>query len=838
MVVAHGGSIAWGQVGSLAEGTLVGWGVYPDSESPRPAQTVVPAGTFIAIAAGADHSLGMRSDGTLAGWGYNDWGQATVPAGTFAAISGGTDHSIGLRPNGTVVGWGRNLEGQITIPAGTFTIISAGWSHSLGVRTDGTLAGWGNNFSGQTTFPSGTFAAVAAGGNHSLGVRSDGTLAGWGRNVEGQTTVPTGTFTAIGAGVDHSLAVRSDGTLFGWGSNNFGQATVPTGTFMAVAAGDIHSLGLRPDGTLAGWGHNGSGKATVPAGTFTAVAAGWDYSIALRGLTHYSGDLLVSGSGARTNLNRSVTVAGNASIVSTMNLYNLPTLNVAGKLCFGGTGHVIGDGSISAGAIEILPGANALLTGNLNVNSGPLTGNGALALEGGAHLTAALSNLNPFTGALNVGTGPFPFFTGIIGFTGTGVINPAWLSVSEGSEVRLGAGQRMVVGSFGALNSGRIELIGNGSVLGGTSEIEFRSGLFNTPSGFVSARNALMRVSSGTLLNYGTIGFSFGTSDVFGDVTNSGKVIISGNSAATFNDDVVNDFAGEFRVSTGSTAVFFGAVRNDGAFTGGGTKFFEGSSLGVMGALETSGKTVVASGASVTATRIREASLTVEGEVTISPDGTAVGTSRFGALSIDGGTLALNDNDVIVDYGPGAPSPEFTLRDLVLRARDVGDTGIFSTATAEQDTVLAFGEASELAISDFNDSVVDATTVVGKYTYYGDANFDGQVTTDDYVAVDLGLGTGDSWVQGDFDLNGVVTTDDYVVVDLNLGKGTDNPLAYAEEQAAMIALHTEMFGPSYVEKLAYAQEHGWVAASVPEPGVGGLLAITAVAVTRRRRRAG
>jgi len=51
------------------------------------------------------------------------------------------------------------------------------------------------------------------------------------------------------------------------------------------------------------------------------------------------------------------------------------------------------------------------------------------------------------------------------------------------------------------------------------------------------------------------------------------------------------------------------------------------------------------------------------------------------------------------------------------------------------------------------------------------------VTTDDYVAVDLGLGTGDSWVQGDFDLNGLVTTDDYVVVDLNLGKGATSPPA-------------------------------------------------------------
>jgi len=55
----------------------------------------------------------------------------------------------------------------------------------------------------------------------------------------------------------------------------------------------------------------------------------------------------------------------------------------------------------------------------------------------------------------------------------------------------------------------------------------------------------------------------------------------------------------------------------------------------------------------------------------------------------------------------------------------------------------------------------------------------------------------------------------------------------------MIALHTEMFGQSYLDKLAYASEHGWVAASVPEPAVGGFALLAAGCVARRReRRAG
>jgi hypothetical protein len=230
------------------------------------------------------------------------------------------------------------------------------------------------------------------------------------------------------------------------------------------------------------------------------------------------------------------------------------------------------------------------------------------------------------------------------------------------------------------------------------------------------------------------------------------------------------------------------------------------------------------------------------GTVAVAANGTPAGMVNVKSLVVaTGAKLNMNDNDMIVDYtldpsDPTDTSPEFTLRDKVLLARDGDAEGIFFTGSDDDfsDKVLAFGEAAELGFTEFNGVTVDDSTVLGKYTYYGDANFDGQVTTDDYVAVDLGLGTGDSWVQGDFDLNGVVTTDDYVVVDLNLGKGSGDPLAFAEEQAAMIALHTEMFGQSYVEKLTYASEHGWVAASVPEPG--GLAVTLLLGLAGRRRR--
>jgi hypothetical protein len=76
---------------------------------------------------------------------------------------------------------------------------------------------------------------------------------------------------------------------------------------------------------------------------------------------------------------------------------------------------------------------------------------------------------------------------------------------------------------------------------------------------------------------------------------------------------------------------------------------------------------------------------------------------------------------------------------------------------------------------------ISSTAIVGKYTYFGDVNIDGQVTGDDYTVVDSNLNTtppvGLEWLRGDANTDGNVTGDDYTVIDANLGQGVGNPLS-------------------------------------------------------------
>jgi len=82
------------------------------------------------------------------------------------------NHTLALKSDGTVVGWGGNSKGQINIPSGLNNVldIQAGYEHSLALKNDGTVLGWGGNTYGEATVPLGITGvkSIAAGGNHSL----------------------------------------------------------------------------------------------------------------------------------------------------------------------------------------------------------------------------------------------------------------------------------------------------------------------------------------------------------------------------------------------------------------------------------------------------------------------------------------------------------------------------------------------------------------------------------------------------------------------------------------------------------------------------------------------
>ena len=152
---------------------IVAWGDNFDGQCNVPP----PNSGFTAIAAGAYHSLGLKSDGSIVAWGSNSDGQCNVPPPNsgFTAIAGGSWFSLGLK-SGSIVAWGDNTSGQCNVPPPNsgFTAIAGGSHHCLGLKSDGSIVAWGDNDDGQCNVPppNSGFTKIAAGGWHGLGLKS------------------------------------------------------------------------------------------------------------------------------------------------------------------------------------------------------------------------------------------------------------------------------------------------------------------------------------------------------------------------------------------------------------------------------------------------------------------------------------------------------------------------------------------------------------------------------------------------------------------------------------------------------------------------------------------
>src|SRR5687767_7645568 len=84
-------------------------------------------------------ALRTQAQGNLVAWGQDYLGQVSgIPAGTFTAIAAGAGHSVAIRSDGSLVAWGHDGSGKVSGPnadGGTFIAVSAGRVHTVAIRT-------------------------------------------------------------------------------------------------------------------------------------------------------------------------------------------------------------------------------------------------------------------------------------------------------------------------------------------------------------------------------------------------------------------------------------------------------------------------------------------------------------------------------------------------------------------------------------------------------------------------------------------------------------------------------------------------------------------------------
>ncbi|MHC4364394.1 MAG: RCC1 domain-containing protein [Planctomycetota bacterium] len=159
---------------------------------------------IIALLLAAQYSVGLQVwAGSVISWGEIAFNGSDFIGGSFVIITAGTYHNLALKSDGSIVGWGDNEYGQADPPDGNdFVGVAAGRRYSLALKSDGSIIAWGYNEYGQADAPDGNdFVAVAAGLQHSLALKSNGSIVGWGRNRHGQADPPAGSdFVAVAAG--------------------------------------------------------------------------------------------------------------------------------------------------------------------------------------------------------------------------------------------------------------------------------------------------------------------------------------------------------------------------------------------------------------------------------------------------------------------------------------------------------------------------------------------------------------------------------------------------------------------------------------------------------------
>jgi hypothetical protein len=205
--------------------------------------------------------------------------------------------------------------------------------------------------------------------------------------------------------------------------------------------------------------------------------------------------------------------------------------------------------------------------------------------------------------------------------------------------------------------------------------------------------------------------------------------------------------------------------------------------------LQTTPRALTKSGAgTLQVNRVRASALNITaGTLRIATNGGDPGLTIVNTLTLSPtAALDLTNNDLVVNNGDFA-----TIQSLVFAgyssSPDPTKTGITSTSSQSVNgtTILALFNNALAGFTQWppgSGNFIATEAIAGKYTYLGDTNQDGQVTPQDYTAVDSNLGAtnidpGIAWFYGDTNFDTNITPQDYTAIDSALGFGQGNPLA-------------------------------------------------------------
>lgn len=264
------------------------------------------------VFAGQNHSLLLKSDGSLWGFGDNFYGQLgggtkvdrLSPVKIMSDVkwaSAGNRHTLVVKNDGSLWAFGDNSYGQlgngnkdaVLTPVKIMDNVSkcaAGYYFSIFLKEDGTLWSVGYNRFGQlgdgTNQNKTTLVQIAvdvsdisSGQDHTLYITKDKKLYAFGANDKAElgdgTTINrnspvfiTDDVVSVSTGNENSFIIKSDNKLYAWGSGLIGLKasadriglTYITDNVKIVSNGAYHTAIIKKDGSLYTFGNNNEGK--------------------------------------------------------------------------------------------------------------------------------------------------------------------------------------------------------------------------------------------------------------------------------------------------------------------------------------------------------------------------------------------------------------------------------------------------------------------------------------------------------------------------------------------------------------------------------------------------